>query len=191
MLAKEGVAVPMSDLFGVAGKELLGTCPLGEAYGTRVESTRYLVDAVDAEVGQLDREIAGRLKDDQGYWAVRAIPGVGAVLGAVSVAEVGDAKRSSTPAQLCSWAGLTPRHHEPGTTVRRGRTTKQGSRLVRWAAVEAAQRAKGSSFVQAHRQRVSGRRGKGVATVAAARKIVTLVYYGLRDGDIRCLAEAG
>ena len=38
VLAKEGVAVPMSDLFGVAGTRLLDTCELGDAYATRVES---------------------------------------------------------------------------------------------------------------------------------------------------------
>ena len=31
---------------------------------------------------------------------------------------------------------LTPSHHQPDTTVHRGAITKQGSRLVRWAAIE-------------------------------------------------------
>jgi hypothetical protein len=33
-----------------------------------------------------------------------------------------------------------------------------------------------------------GGSGKNVAKVAAARKLLSLVYYGLRDGEIRCLA---
>ncbi|GAC1605187.1 MAG: hypothetical protein NVS3B21_34700 [Acidimicrobiales bacterium] len=74
--------------------------------------------------------------------------------------------------------------------MRRGHITKQGSRLVRWAAVEAAQRQRGGTFLQVHRHRIAERRGKGVGKVATARKIVTLVYYGLRDGEIRCLAQA-
>ena len=35
------------------------------------------------------------------------------------------------------------------------------------------------------------RRGRAIGRVAAARKLLTLVYYGLRDGEIRCLAETG
>ena len=62
------------------------------------------------------------------------------MLAAVFVAEIGDITRFDRPAQLASWAGLTPKHHESDTTVHRGRITKQGSRLVRWAAVEAVQR---------------------------------------------------
>ena len=52
------------------------------------------------------------------------------------VAEVGDVTRFASAAQLACWAGLTPKHHESDTHVHRGRITKQGSRLVRWAAVE-------------------------------------------------------
>jgi putative transposase len=62
------------------------------------------------------------------------------VLAAVFVAEIGDITRFGKPEQLTSWAGLTPKHHESDTTIHRGRITKQGSKLVRWAAVEAVQR---------------------------------------------------
>ena len=34
-----------------------------------------------------------------------------------------------------------------------------------------------------------GKQARNVAKVAAARRLLTLVYYGLRDGQIRCLAE--
>jgi hypothetical protein len=42
----------------------------------------------------------------------------------------------------------------------------------------------------ANRARITERRGRNVATVAVARKLLTLVYYGLRDGHIRALARA-
>ncbi len=73
----------------------------------------------------------------------------------------------------------------------RSSTDKQGSRLVRWAAVEAVVRQRGATPIQVHHHRVADRRGRSIAKVAAARKLLTLVYYGLRDGEIRCLAEAG
>jgi hypothetical protein len=78
------------------------------------------------------------------------------------------------------------------TTVRRGRITKQGSRLVRWAAVEAVGRQRGATPIRETHHRIAARRGvNGIGRVAAARKLLVLVYYGLRDGHIRCLAEAG
>ena len=78
---------------------------------------------------------------------MQTIPGVGPVLGAVFVAEIGDVPRFPGPAQLTCWAGLTPKHHESDTTVHRGRITKQGSRLVRWAAIESVQTLPGTHQV--------------------------------------------
>ena len=45
--------------------------------------------------------------------------------------------------------------------------------------------------MQAHHRRVAERRGSQIERVAAARKLLVPVYYGLRDGEIRCLARAG
>ncbi|MFC9360835.1 transposase [Rhodococcus sp. NPDC057014] len=97
--------------------------------------------------------------------------------------------RFADPAHLCSWAGLTPKHRESDTTVHRGHITKQGSKLVRWAAVEAVQRHPTTAKISADKDRIEARRGKSIAKVAAARKLLTLVYYGLRDGHIRALAR--
>jgi hypothetical protein len=36
-------------------------------------------------------------------------------------------------------------------------------------------------------ERIAKRRGRKIAKVAIARQILTLCYYGLRDGEIRCL----
>ncbi len=187
VLAKQGVAVPMSDVFGKAGLDLIDQARLGPVYRLRVTSLLELIDAYDGEVDTLGRVIAARLAADRGYKAIQAIPGVGPVLAAVFTAEIGDIHRFPAPAQLCSWAGLTPGHRESDLVVHRGHITKQGSRLVRWAAVEAVQRLPYGSKLRADRERIAARRGKKIAKVAAARKLLTLVFYGLRDGRIRCL----
>jgi len=111
----------------------------------------------------------------------------------VFIAEIGDITRFQRPEQLCSWAGLTPRHRESDTKVRRGRITKQGSKLVRWAAIEAIQRApSGPGGMREIRDRIVNQRGqaaRNIGKVAAARKLLTLVFYGMRDGEIRCLTR--
>jgi len=191
VLAKEGVAVPMSDLFGVAGQRLLDEVQLARAYRIRVESLRDLIELCNREIAMLEKEVAPYFAGDLGYHAVQAIPGVGPVLASIFVAEIGDVTRFSSARHLCSWAGLTPTHHESDDKVNRGHITKQGSRLVRWAAVEAVTRQRGATPIRAHHHRVAERRGTRIGRVAAARKLLILVYYGLRDGEIRCLAETG
>ena len=60
---------------------------------------------------------------------------------------------------------------------------------MRWAVIEGTVRYHGGPKLAGDWQRIAQRRGKHKATVAIARKILTLVYYGLRDGEIRCLAR--
>jgi transposase len=193
VLGKCGVRVEMSDLFGPSGIVLLDALELAAPFHARVASLRRVIAVLDAEIGALDASIGARLADDVGYHAVQVLPGVGPVLAAVFVAEIGDITRFQRPEQLCCWAGLTPRHRESDNKVSRGRITKQGSRLLRWAAIEAVQRSSASAGgMREIRDRIVERRGpaaRNIGKVAAARKLLTLVFYGLRDGQIRALAR--
>ncbi|MGO8873478.1 MAG: hypothetical protein ACLQPH_19150, partial [Acidimicrobiales bacterium] len=65
-----------------------------------------------------------------------------------------------------------------------------GSRLVRWAAIKAVARYHGGNAFTEQFHVIAKRRGRTRANVAIARKVLTLGYYGLRDGEIRSLAEA-
>ena len=138
----------------------------------------------------LGEVIADLLAGDRGYQVIQQLPGIDPVLAAVIIAEIGDVTRFRTAAQLCSCAGLTPRHRESDIKVARGHVTKQGSRLLRWAVIEAIQRAPADSVAGAVKASIIARRGKearSIAKVAAGRRLLTLACYGLRDGQIRCL----
>jgi transposase len=191
VLGKAGVIPPLDDIFGPEGRAFLDQVDLADAYRTRVESLWDLIELYTREVAMLERDIAIWLRDDAGYHAIQAIHGVGPTMAAIFVAEIGDVSRFPTPHHLCSWAGLTPRHTESDTKVHRGRITKMGSGLVRWAAVEAVARYHGGDPIVPAYRRIAERRGTKIARVAAARRLLTLVYWGLRDGHIRCLDETG
>jgi transposase len=191
VLAKQGLHIPVTDLFGVRGRALLAKAPLDGAYRARVNSLCRLIESFDFEIDTVAQLVAGDLARDPGYRAIQQIPGIGVTLATIFVAEIGDVHRFASARHLCSWAGLTPRHRESDTTVHRGRITKQGSTLVRWAAVEAAQKTPASAgWLVRSRAGIAQRRGRNIATVAVARKLLTLVYYGLRDGHIRALDQA-
>ena len=89
------------------------------------------------------------------------------------VAEIGHVARFKKAAALCSWAGLTPRHRESDTHVQCGHITKQGSALVRWAAVEAVGRQRGAIPISVLNHRVADRRGRSIGRAAGARKLLT------------------
>jgi len=189
VMAKNGVLPVRNDMWRTGGAAQFDSLTLPFAFDHRLSVLRELVRTYDQEICVLDREIHEVCRGDAGYHAVQAIYGVGQVFAAVFVAEIGDASRFSSAEALCSWAGVTPKHHESDGKVHQGRITKQGSRLVRWAAIEAVARYHGGETFAKSFEQIAERRGKSRANVAIARKVLTLVYYGLRDGEIRCLAR--
>ncbi len=188
VLAKSGIPVTRSDIFGPGGGIWLDGLPLPQPYAGKVASLRALTAVLDGEIARLEEQAAGLLAGDRGYAAIRQLPGIGPVLGAVITAEIGDITRFRTPGQLASWAGLTPRHYESDTKVIRGHVSKQGSRMLRWAVTEAIQRQPAGTRPRQVKDAIIDRRGAGarsIAKTAAARILLTQVFYGLRDGHIR------
>jgi transposase len=190
VMAKEGVLPGVSDLFGPAGTRQLDQLELAAPFARRVRSLRGLIAGYDREISALERDLHQHLRGHRGYEAIQAINGIGRVSAAVLVAEIGDVSRFPTAAQLCSWVGLTPRHRESDLKTRRGHISKQGSRLVRATLIEGISRYHGGPHLDVQYRKIAKRRGANKARVALARKVLTLVYYGLRDGEIRCLAHA-
>jgi transposase len=189
-LARHGIQRRHSDLFGAGGREFLRGLGLREEPRRRVDSLLALIDDFDREIETVTEEVDACAKADERVDVLTQIRGVGPYTAMLVIAEVGDVSRFPTARKLCAWAGLTPTVRSSDGKARLGNISKQGSRALRWALVEAAQHATrdkgplGEAF-----ERIAERRGRRVAKVAVARKIATLCYYGLRDGEIRCLAR--
>jgi transposase len=187
VMAKEGVLPMVLDMFGPSGQVQLNEMGLGRNYTIRVESLRDLIELYDREIVMLERHIHQHLRHHRGYQAVQAINGVGRTIAAILVAEIGDITRFPSPRHLCSWAGLTPGRRESDIKGHDEGITKKGSKLLRWALIEGISRYHGGPHLTAEFHRLAERRGKNRARVAIARRVLTLAYYGLRDGEIRCL----
>ena len=192
VLAKCGIPAGYSDIFGRAGGIWLDGLPLPQPYAGKVAALRALIGVLDGEVSRLEQQAGQMLAGDAGYAAVRELPGVGPVIGAVICAEIGDVTRFRKPGQLASWAGLTPRHHESDVTVIRGHVSKQGSRMLRWALTEAIQHQPPGTWPREVKEAIIARRGadaRSIAKTAAARILLTQLFYALRDGHVRRAAR--
>ena len=114
---------------------------------------------------------------------VRTIPGLGAFVSVLVVSEIGDIRRFLGPDKLCSYAGLVPSVYASGGKVFHGRLTKQGNKWFRWALVEAATSAiQGDRDLRQYFERLRQRKGANAARVAAARRLLTIVYRVLSQG---------
>jgi transposase len=113
---------------------------------------------------------------------LRTIPGVGAQVAEVIVAEIGtDMAQFPSAGHLASWAGLCPGNDQSAGKRRSGKTTK-GSQWLRTMLVQAAWAAshtKETIFGASYR-RWARRLGKKKALVAVARKILVVSYHLLK-----------
>jgi transposase len=190
LIARRGIRHQHTDLFGEAGLELLAGLELGEPPRRRLDSLLALVCDFDREIEATTRAIDQRARRDDRVEVLCRIGGVGPYTAMLVLAEIGDIGRFRKARKLCAWAGLTPTVRSSDGKARLGHISRQGSRPLRWALVEAAQQnVRGSGPLRDDFERIAKRRGRKIAKVAVARKILTLCYYGLRDGEIRCLAR--
>jgi transposase len=112
-MAKEGILPALDDMFGPGGRRLIDQMPFDGAYRLRVDSLLELLDHYARELIVVEAELAHRLAGHCGYEAIQALKGVGPIMAAIFVAEIGDVSRFPTARHLYSWAGITPRIGSP------------------------------------------------------------------------------
>ena len=181
VLAEQGVPLPVTDLFGQGGRRLLKDLVLPEVSQGRIGANLRLIDAIDAEAAEAEREIRRRFAHDGRIRRLLPIPGIGFLTAATVTAEAWDISRFPDAARLCSWAGLTPSERSSAEHTRRGHISKQGSRWLRWVMVEAASSARHDPALRRFTDPITYRRGSKIAKVALARRLLTLCFYALRD----------
>ena len=178
-------------MFGTAGREYLARLELPDGPRRRLDSLLALIGDFDREITATTSEIDQRAKTDDRVKLLCQIRGIGHYTALLIIAEVGEVKRFPTAKHLCQWAGLTPTVRSSDGKARLGHISRQGSTILRWALCEAAQHTPtGGGPLRAQYERIAKRRGTKIARVAIARQILTLCYYGLRDGEIRCLTRS-
>jgi transposase len=188
LLARQGIRHDHADLFGRAGQVTLKQLPLRPQPRHRLEVLLRLIGDFDREIDALATEIDRLAKHDPRVEVLTQLRGIGRYIAMLIIAEVGEVERFPSARHLCAWAGLTPTVRSSDGKARLGHISRLGSSTLRWALVEAAQHAqRGGGPLRESFERIAKRRGRQVAKVATARKLLTLCYYGLRDGEIRCL----
>jgi transposase len=183
VLLTHGKPCPVSDLFGLRGRELLHRLALPEPWQATLEASLRLIDELDREIGDCEAELR-RLGADHRYVPrLLTVPGIGWVLAYTIAAEIGDITRFPSPRKLAGYSGLCPRVYQSGESDRRGPLAKQGPKYLRWALVEAAVHASTHPAYRDryHRtkQRLGKQRGAKVAQVDLARRLAEAIWHML------------
>jgi transposase len=182
-----GMPCPVSDLFGLAGRELLQRLELPEPWRQSVDVSLHLIDELDLQIAELCKELRRSAADHRYVPLLLTVPGIGWVLAYTIAAEIGDISRFASPNKLQGYTGLCPRVVQSGEKDRRGPLTKHGPKYLRWALLEATMHALRhpaySERYQRTKRRLGKQRGAKVAQIEIARRLTRAIWHMLTNNE--------
>ena len=159
------------------GRGWLAELDLPAASREIVTDCLAVIDGLAPVIDRIDGELHAHAKADPRVKVLRTLPGIGEFTALVMLAEIGDISRFPAARKLASWAGLTPTVRGSDLHVRHGHISRQGSAWLRRVLNQAAQTARRSPDFAVTYAAIAKRRGKKIATIAIARKLLTRAYH--------------
>lgn len=150
--------------------------------GFELQQTIRLIQNLQAEIDLLDAEIKSIMRKINS--PILTIPGVGYILGAIIISEIGNIENFDNPAKLLAFAGLEPSTYESGNfTASKTPMVKRGSTYLRWGLLQAARLV--AYRDEAFRNYYSKKRTEGkhhfVVLSHVAKKLVRVVFCLLKN----------
>jgi transposase len=181
-----GVRVSLARLRRADGLTLLERAGVPEVWRRSVSECLALIDFLDARIAPLDAELRPFAKADPRAVLLDTIPGVAELLALTIAVEIGEIGRFPRPERLVSYGRLAPRVRQSGQAQpRSGPLNKSGSRLLGWAAVEAAQQAwrESNPWHDLYLDVARRSRHTNAAKAAVARKILIAAWHMLSRNE--------
>jgi transposase len=153
-----------------------------DAFALELKLLLAQIEFIEEQIKQIDSNVKELMKNIKTF--ITTIPGIGDVLGASILAEIGDISRFSSPKKLVAYAGLDSSIHASGQFVgSRSKISKRGSPYLRRALWSVAVGAKKANPVLAdfYQRKIEQGKHPQAAVGACARKLTHLIYYILKE----------
>ena len=165
------------------GREQLESFRLAPWASRRRQDLLELLDRLNPTIAELSQAIEHEAeKFSEARWLM-SHPGVGPLTALAFVLIIGEADRFQCGKQVASYLGLVPLEDSSGHRRRLGHITKQGSSMLRFLLVEAAQvTVRSLPEWRSKYFHLMMRRGRKIAKVAMARRLAIRLYWMWRKG---------
>lgn len=132
-------------------------------------------------ITKLEKEIAERGAEIDGFANLKSIKGIGNYSAAVLLSVIGDVNDFADEDKLASYFGIVPRVSNSNHTQHHGSITKRGSKLARTVLVQCTLTAKRfSPYLKQYYEQIKERRGSSKVIIATARKFLGIIYRTLK-----------
>ena len=165
------------------GRQQLEAFQLAPWASRRRHDLLELLDRLNPTITELSQAIEREVEKCPAAQQLMTHPGVGPLTSLAFLLIIGDANRFQCGKQVASYLGLVPLEDSSGNRRRLGHITKQGSSMLRFLLVEAAQ-VTVRSLPEWRRKyaHLMMRRGRKTAKVAMARRLAIRLYWMMRQG---------
>jgi transposase len=167
------------------GRQWLTAQRLPETAREQVTIAIAMIDALEAQLAPIDKQLRGYARRQPGCKALMAHYGIGELTSVTILAELGDARRFHNSRDAVRYAGLDITVYQSDQRRAPGKLSRQGPPALRWALYEAAQQARHPrSPDRAYYLQAAERLGGNRACLALTRKLLKRCYHTLRElGD--------
>ena len=168
-------------LWNEAGQRVLRELPLEGWAAQRRQDLLKLLSELNPQIAKLDQAVERAAYQHPRARLLMTQPGVGPITALAYVITMGDVTRFQRGKQVASYLGLIPSEHSSSKRRRLGSISKQGNPFLRMLLVESVQTVcrLDEGFRKQYKHRCH-RMKKGVAKVAAARKLAVRLFWMLR-----------
>lgn len=176
-LAQQGLQCHFRDVFGPGAQTWLASIELYPSRRRAIERSLQIIAFGQERLQEIREEIIAQIKDNLAARLLISLPGVGYLLAAAILAEIGEVSRFASDRQLASYAGLVTTTRESAGHIRHGRITKEGATVLRWAlgmAVTHLIRKPGP--LKQFYERLAEKHGGKSARTATARKLTSYIF---------------
>ncbi len=185
LLFRNGLEYSKTKIWTKVGLTWLKSLEFDCIFKLKLNSKLNILESLKKEIKVLEQEIGNTVKINRGMELLCTIPGISKITSIMIMSEIGEIKRFTSPKKLHSYAGLVPTVRSSGGRTSYGHISKSGSKYLRYIMVQVAQHQKilkhrvGLKWF--HDNLVSHGKNEKTATVATARKLLTIVYKVLSE----------
>ena len=170
--------------FAAAVMKQIETCD--QIVRLSVKCLLTVFDKIVEETGKIDQKMLEIVHHDKEVRRFMTVPGIGPVTALTYKAEIFDATRFKESRSVGAYLGMTPTQYASGETQRQGKTSKCGSKELRFLLVEAGivilTRSKKWSKLKAWGVKIMKKKGLKKAAVAVGRKLAVILHRMMLEG---------
>lgn len=182
ILAKHNIQYSFSDLFGKAGRKFLTEVQVPAVFKMEIDGYLELLDDTIAKIDIANKEIQRLCEITDNAKLLISIPGISYFSALLLDSEIADIKRFKSVKGFICYGGFASSTRQSADNVYQGKIIKASNKYIRYVLIESIKHIiKKDPKMYGFYNKIRAKKGAKKARVATARKLLTAIYYMLKN----------